>query len=82
MRFQEFKAMGGRFTLSDDSHGIDHVGLNYDKMLECVKKAGVGELCYLAPVSRSVQAHDERFPKVGWQTVIVSELENHGFWKV
>ena len=73
--------MGGRFTLSDDSHGIDQVGLNYDKVLDCVKKVGIAEFCYLAPVSAAVQPHDNRFPHVGWQTMSVSELESHGFWK-
>ena len=72
--------MGGRFTLSDDSHGIDHVGLNYDKVMECIKRANITELCYLASVSGSVHAHDNRSPDVGWNTVSVSKLENHGFW--
>ena len=50
-------------------------------MLDCVKKAGIAELCYLAPVSETVKAHDRRFPKVGWKPVSVEELEKHGFWK-
>lgn len=74
--------MGGRFTLSDDSHGIDQVGLNYSKVLECVKRAGITEIMYLAAVSEaeSVKAHDERFPNVGWKAVSVSQLEQHRFW--
>ena len=73
--------MGGRFTLSDDSHGIEQVGLNYEKVLQCVKKAGIMEFWYLAPTSTHNQPHDDRFPDVGWQAISVSELGNHGFWK-
>ena len=78
---QQFKQMGGRFTLSDDSHGIDQVGLNYDKVFDCIKAAGITELVYLAPVSDTVRSEDERTPKVGWQSVYVSDLADHGFWK-
>ncbi|KAF2480672.1 polymerase/histidinol phosphatase-like protein [Neohortaea acidophila] len=77
---QEFKALGGRFTLSDDSHGVPHVGLNYDKVLDCVKRAGIADVCHLAPVSDTVKPHDSRFPNVGWQTVSVADLEKHPFW--
>ena len=73
--------MGGRFTLSDDSHGIEQVGLNYDKVLDCIKKAGITEICHLAPASESVSVHDSRFMNAGWQTVSIQDLENHGFWK-
>lgn len=73
--------MGGRFTLSDDSHGIDQVGANYGKVLECIKRAGVAEICHLVPAMDGVDAHDSRFPNVAWKTVSISELESHGFWK-
>jgi histidinol-phosphatase (PHP family) len=73
--------MGGRFTLSDDSHGVVQVGLNYDKMLDCIKEASITELCFLAPASDSILPHDPRFPKVGWKTISVAELEQHSFWK-
>ena len=78
---KEFEALGGRFTLSDDSHGIPHVGLNYGRALECVKKAGITKLVYLARLSDDVKAHDERFPTVGWKTVPIHELEAHKFWR-
>ncbi|KAF1815374.1 histidinol phosphate phosphatase H [Eremomyces bilateralis CBS 781.70] len=41
---QEYLRMKGRFTLSDDSHGIDQVGLNYPKAVRAMKAAGVGEI--------------------------------------
>ena len=38
---------GGRFALSDDSHGPNAVGLNYGPLAEYLKVAGVSELWYL-----------------------------------
>ena len=39
--------MGGRFTLSDDSHGVAQVGLNFERVLDYLKSLGVTELYYL-----------------------------------
>lgn len=72
--------MGGRFTLSDDSHGIEQVGLNYVKTLACVQEAGITELCYLAPTAESESPIEVRFPSVQWSRVSVSELKSHAFW--
>lgn len=36
--------MGGKLTLSDDSHGIDHVGTNFVRAIEYVGSLGVKEL--------------------------------------
>ncbi|KAF2150151.1 histidinol phosphate phosphatase H [Myriangium duriaei CBS 260.36] len=38
--------MGGRLTLSDDSHGVEQLCTNYAKALDCVGKAGIGSLWY------------------------------------
>lgn len=40
---------GGRFTLSDDSHGPHAVGLNYHRLREYVQRVGLKELWYLGP---------------------------------
>ncbi|KAK9368455.1 polymerase/histidinol phosphatase-like protein [Lipomyces kononenkoae] len=37
---------GGQFCLSDDSHGIAQVGLNFHKTLEQIEKLGITELSY------------------------------------
>lgn len=66
--------MGGRFCFSDDSHGTDQVALNYEKMFECVKRAGIRELYYLDRVSPSVKTHHERFPTLGWTSRAVEAL--------
>ena len=78
---QEFLALGGRFTISDDSHGIAHIALNYDKVVDCIKRAGIPQMCFLAPVSDTVLPHDTRFPSAGWKSIDVAELEQLEFWK-
>jgi hypothetical protein len=50
---QAFMAMGGNFTLSDDSHGVAQVGLNFGRVSDYLKSLGVRELCHLER-----QAHD------------------------
>lgn len=73
--------MGGRFTLSDDSHDIGQIGLNYSKVLDCVRRAGITELWHLTPAfDASVPLHDARFPDVLWNAVPVTELSRHAFW--
>ncbi|CAG8973747.1 hypothetical protein HYALB_00007696 [Hymenoscyphus albidus] len=39
-----WKGMGGRFTLSDDSHGVVQVGTNYLRMFEFLSDLGVEEV--------------------------------------
>jgi histidinol-phosphatase (PHP family) len=46
--------MGGKFTLSDDSHGIAQVATNYHRTLGFLENLGVGEVWTL-----------ERTPVVG-----------------
>jgi histidinol-phosphatase (PHP family) len=41
---EAFLGMGGMLTLSDDSHGIDHVGTNYARAIEYLESLGVKEL--------------------------------------
>lgn len=78
---QEFKALGGRFTLSDDSHGIAHVGLNYSRVLDCIKRAGITEIHYLTPLSSFVRRQDDRLSNVGWKVVSVGNMERHAFFE-
>lgn len=81
MMKQEFKGMSGRFTLSDDSHGMDQVGLNYRRVLECIKEAGLSEVYCLAHATDVMPAHDRRFGEVGWRSISIAGLEDRGFWK-
>jgi histidinol-phosphatase (PHP family) len=36
--------MGGKFTLSDDSHGIAQVGTNFGRAIEYLESLGVKEV--------------------------------------
>ncbi|QSZ34189.1 hypothetical protein DSL72_005778 [Monilinia vaccinii-corymbosi] len=36
--------LGGKFTMSDDSHGIDHVGTNFSRAVEYLESLGVENL--------------------------------------
>jgi histidinol-phosphatase (PHP family) len=40
-------ALGGKLTLSDDSHGVAQVGLNFGRVSDYLKSMGVRELYYL-----------------------------------
>jgi histidinol-phosphatase (PHP family) len=42
--------LGGRFTLSDDAHAVEHVGICYEKVQRFLKNAGIEFLHYFAPV--------------------------------
>ena len=80
---QRFVELNGRFTLSDDSHGVEQVGLNYPRVLDAIRRAGIKEIVYLATIGSSDSpAIDERFQKVCWRTMTLDQIESHGFWKV
>ena len=42
-----FQKLGGRFTLSDDAHSTDQVGLNYDKIFGYAEDVGIKNIHYL-----------------------------------
>lgn len=44
---QYFLGIGGLFTLSDDSHGISQVGLNFAPAIHFLEGVGVARLHYL-----------------------------------
>ncbi|RDW69465.1 hypothetical protein BP6252_08485 [Coleophoma cylindrospora] len=47
---EEYLKMGGKLTLSDDSHGIEHVGTNYTRAIEYAESLGVETLWTLQRV--------------------------------
>lgn len=75
--FQAFLDMGGRFAMSDDSHGTDQVGTNYTRLLNFIQKLGVKEVFY---VDRDATTTDERFA-AGFSSVAVNDLIQSPFWK-
>ncbi|MCJ1302921.1 histidinolphosphatase [Hypocenomyce scalaris] len=72
-----FLAKGGRFVLSDDSHGVDQVGLNYGRVLDFVEDVGIPTLCYFR---KGEETTDERFRGISTSTVSLSDLRKHAFW--
>ncbi|KAJ5807075.1 Histidinol-phosphatase [Penicillium riverlandense] len=79
---REFVARGGRFCLSDDSHGVDQVGLNFHRVLDFLDKAGISSLHYLTLSEPSAAATvDARFPRTQTASVSIDELKDMAFWK-
>jgi histidinol-phosphatase (PHP family) len=54
--YKEFLKMGGKFTLSDDSHGVAQLGLNFGRAVDYLKSLGVETLYYFEREVASVQA--------------------------
>lgn len=75
-------ARGGRFCLSDDSHGVDQVSLNFRRVLEFLDRTGISQLHYLQLTDAPVQATmpDARFPRTQIASVSLEELKQMEFW--
>lgn len=68
--------MGGRFAMSDDSHGTDQVGTNYPRLLQFIQKVGIKEIFY---VDRDAEITDSRF-SAGLSSITVDDLRQLPFW--
>ncbi|EPS30743.1 hypothetical protein POX_b02254 [Penicillium oxalicum] len=83
---EELMARGGRFCLSDDSHGVDQVSLNFHRVLEFLNGVGVNELHYLSLVAEEGEdvtpAPDDRFPRTRIAAVPMEEVQQMAFWEV
>lgn len=80
-RLQAFLAMGGTFTVSDDSHGVGHVATNYEKLPQFFEKAGIDTIVYFEKTSTSSTTMDNRFPNVYVRTSNVAKLREHSVFK-
>ena len=69
--------LGGRFTLSDDSHGTDQVGTNYAKVLKFIEETGIPEVYCVTG------GHKNDFKAAGQQArkVTLADLKAHPFFK-
>ncbi|KAF2786553.1 histidinol-phosphatase [Melanomma pulvis-pyrius CBS 109.77] len=74
---QIFIRMGGRFTMSDDSHGADQVGTNYARMLAFIQQAGIKQIHY---ADLEAPRKDSRFPTAGFSSISVDDLARLPFW--
>jgi len=68
--------MGGRFALSDDSHGTDQIGTNYPRLMKFIQTLGIKELYY---VDRDATSIDDRF-SAGLSRIAVADLLQLPFW--
>jgi histidinol-phosphatase (PHP family) len=66
---QEWLRIGGRFTFSDDSHGVSQVATNYARGLEYLESLGVTKLWTL---KRLAHGEDNAGAQAGPQLVEVS----------
>lgn len=74
-------ARKGRFCLSDDSHGVDQVALNFRPMLDFLDLAGISMLHYLQlEASVSSPVPDARFPKTQIVEISVEDVRKMAFW--
>ncbi|KAI4177566.1 MAG: hypothetical protein LQ346_007659 [Caloplaca aetnensis] len=74
---KEFLALGGSFTLSDDSHGIDHIGSSYRELLRFAQEVGITQLTYF---EKGTSTKDSRFPNITTQTTALSQVQSHPFF--
>ena len=70
---EEFTKMGGRFTLSDDSHGIDQVGTNFMRVFEYLESLGEKELFLLEGDGANLDAKNKRVLNI--QSVALSSAK-------
>lgn len=73
--------MGGRFCMSDDSHGVEQVGFGYRQVLEFMGRVGITVLHYLTlDVSGEGPIPDSRFPSTRIRSVTVEEVKRASYW--
>lgn len=72
--------MNGRFCLSDDSHGVPQVGLNYHRVLDFIDQVGILTIHYLDLSTAEETGTDSRFPRTQIRSISVAELKKLPFW--
>jgi len=73
--------MGGKFCLSDDSHGVEQVALNYHQLLPFLQHTGIKELHFLNHTQEnSSKVARKEFPQCMVGAISLEELNNHEFW--
>ncbi|KAH7053071.1 histidinol-phosphatase [Macrophomina phaseolina] len=68
---EAFLRLGGRFTLSDDSHQVEHVATNYARLPEFLERVGIREVFFL---QAGADGPDARFPGISLARVDAAEL--------
>ena len=75
---KEFLAKRGQLTISDDSHGISHVGSNYAGLLAFIEKNNLSPITFF---QKDLPTKDLRFPGVSTRTVSFTALRDHPAFK-
>lgn len=70
----------GRICLSDDSHGISYVGLNYSKMRQYLVDQGVKEVWYLVNKAASEATDSTMGPRDRVKARKLEKWSDHDFW--
>lgn len=73
-----FKDFGGRFTLSDDSHCTEHIGTNYERVLEFINDIGLTEIHFL---ERASNPGTSRLNHTVVKSISVDDMRRHEFFK-
>jgi histidinol-phosphatase (PHP family) len=75
--------MRGRFCLSDDSHGVEQVALNYHKCIPYLQRNHITQIHFLEhSQERLVEPFDSRFPCMHIRSLRLHELEKLPFWQI
>ena len=70
--------MGGKFVLSDDSHGKHQIGWGFAKVLTWLEQhCGVSHLTLF---EKSSSTKDPRFPGIDTREIAIAELHKHKFF--
>ncbi|CBX90670.1 similar to histidinol-phosphatase [Plenodomus lingam JN3] len=74
---QAFLRLQGGFVMSDDSHGVDQIGTNYQPLLAFIQQTGI-ERIHVA--DRNGERQRTRFPSIGFSSITVAHLAQLPFW--
>lgn len=81
--FQLIAQLGGRFCLSDDSHGPQAVGLNYGRLRDYLVANKVENIWYLASRPDAEETQEEPMGRFG--TLVARKMPANwaedAFWK-
>ncbi|KAE8416259.1 histidinol phosphate phosphatase H [Aspergillus pseudocaelatus] len=74
---KEFLRIGGRFVLSDDSHGVSQVALDYPKVRRFLENTGIKTIYYVKP---NGDAPPKGLSPCCLEPVEVAALRDHPSW--
>ena len=79
MTLQAFLDMGGKFTISDDSHRTSDIGTNYHAVREQVERLGIKELHI---PKRTTTGEDNHVESKVYDSCSLSVqlIKNHAAW--